>query len=366
MKHPSMIFTTMFVLFIAASAQGEPDAPTTICTSVASGNWSAAATWSCGHVPLSTDDVVIASGHRVTLDTDAAIAHLTASGTLTFGDDKTDRVLSVSDSILINSGGTIDIGKNTTHALNLGGDFTNNGSFAGFAAGGNRVINVTLNGARLQTLSGTGATDFNDLAINSGTRAVFPATDLPTIRGTMTVNAGGAVQQTQTVSNSTVSFLQISADRYRGVDLVTPNNLGSTTVVISTTTSGGCTTSGSPFNYATRCYSIAPTNQATATLKLWVLTAELNGIPPGDLRIYRYTNQWLALTTNASTGSGTGSYTYAQADTPGFSSFLLSDTTPTAIELTLLRAQSTAEGRLLPIGLLGIAALAIGVKLRRR
>jgi hypothetical protein len=367
-KHLIMIFTTMFVFFIAASAQGEPDASATICASIASGNWSAAATWSCGHVPLSIDDVVIASGHMVTLDTDAAIAHLTASGTLTFGDDKMDRVLSVSDSILINSSGTIDIGKNTTHALNLGGDFTNNGSFAGFAAGGNRVINVTLNGARLQTISGTGATDFNDLAINSGTRAVFPATNLPTVRGTMTVNTGGAVQQTQTVSNSTVSFLQVSSNKYRGVDLITTHDLGSVTIVITTTVNGGCTSTGtSSPAYATRCYEITPTNNVTASVRLYALSTQLNGIAQANLRIYRYAGGWQGLATNASTGSDGGSYSYAQADTPGFSDFLLGGvTTPTAIELARLSARSTSEDWLLPIGFLGMVAIAIGLKRRRR
>jgi len=39
--------------------------PGAVCESAASGAWNNAATWSCGHVPLSCDQVV--AGHVVTL-----------------------------------------------------------------------------------------------------------------------------------------------------------------------------------------------------------------------------------------------------------------------------------------------------------
>jgi hypothetical protein len=39
-----------------------------VCTSLSSGNWSSAAIWSCGHVPLASDAVVIASPNTVVMD----------------------------------------------------------------------------------------------------------------------------------------------------------------------------------------------------------------------------------------------------------------------------------------------------------
>lgn len=45
-----------------------------LCESIQSGDWSASATWSCGHEPTVTDVVIIQAGHTVTVSTDAAQA----------------------------------------------------------------------------------------------------------------------------------------------------------------------------------------------------------------------------------------------------------------------------------------------------
>jgi FtsP/CotA-like multicopper oxidase with cupredoxin domain len=53
---------------VAAESQlASTEQAASVCTSVADGNWSSASTWNCGHVPNSSDDVVIAD-HFVTID----------------------------------------------------------------------------------------------------------------------------------------------------------------------------------------------------------------------------------------------------------------------------------------------------------
>ncbi len=369
-----LVGITVFFSFLAvATVRAKPAAPEANCTSTSAGDWNVIDRWSCGHVPDSTDDVIV--NHAVALNTEATILSLTISGTLTFDNNSmSNHTLTVLGNITINSSGVIDIstsGPQRTHALSIGGNFTNAGTFAGVSSKGNRVINTTFAGTGLQTIGGSGTTDFNNLTIGTGARVGFPAASIPTVEGTLNVNTGGAVQQTLTVESGTVSFLQISDTanvvKYRGVELTpTVGALGSTTVVVTTTISGGCTTLGSPPNYATRCYSITPTNNVTATVKLWALTAtQLNGIPQASLRIYHYTGDAWQQLSNSINGSDAGAYSYAQGTTPGFSAFLLGDARPTAVALSAFHAQPQTATGSLPIGL-GFILSAILLALKRR
>jgi hypothetical protein len=344
-------------------------APTATCTSAASGNWTVI-TWSgCAGGPQNSDRVVIAAGHSVVLNASVTISSLTVNGTLTFGDDTTSRTLTVSGDVTVSAGGGIGISKDkANHILTAGGNLTNNGAFDGYQ-NKNRYLDLVFTGAGQQIISGSSVPTLNDLIVNDGTRVIFPASNLPEVNGVMTVHPGGAVQQTQNANNGTTSFIQISGDKYRGIDLTTTNNLGATTVVIRTVAGNACTTggSGSPA-YAVRCYEITPENDLPATVRLYALTdTQLNGVPQASLRIYRYTaGGWQQLTTNASTGSASGGYSYAQADTPGFSDFLLGGPAgPTAVTLTSLEAQAQLTSPLLPFGVaLLLGALALFIRRR--
>ncbi len=145
-------------------------APDAICTSTGTGTWNIAARWSCGHVPVAADDVIIAAGHTVTLNTSpVTILSLTVNGTLNMNATAfTSRTMTVSGAVTINSAGTItlsDVNGANTHTLNIGGNFVNNGSYT--AINGD-VTNVVFNGSSNQTVSGTGATNnFNRITVNN-------------------------------------------------------------------------------------------------------------------------------------------------------------------------------------------------------
>jgi len=67
-----------------------------VCTSQGTGNWNTAGTWSCGHVPTTSDSVVVADTHTVTVDVNtAAVTALTinAGGVLT--EDGGSRIITV-------------------------------------------------------------------------------------------------------------------------------------------------------------------------------------------------------------------------------------------------------------------------------
>lgn len=132
-----------------------------VCTTNATGNWGTGGTWSCGHVPVAADTVVIS--RAITLSASSTIAGLTVNAGVTFSGNN--RNLTVSGPVLIS--GTYNTGGGDL-TTNSGGSLTVNGTFnfnnGNAAINGNVAIGGTLTsgGDNLQmtgtgtTLSGTG------------------------------------------------------------------------------------------------------------------------------------------------------------------------------------------------------------------
>lgn len=232
--------------------------------------------------------------------------------------------------------------KTLAAAISVRGNWTNNGGTIVPGAG-----IVTFNGTTTQTISGN-VTPFNNLTINANAIVVIPATNIPTVAGTMTNN--GTLQQTLNVDNTApVSFLTISTDKYRGVDIDTTGtgaNLGAVTVSIRGNSGLTCPNAGgvSPV-YVLRCFDITVTNQGAAAVTLWATTGEQNGILTDDLTPYRFSGSWSTLT-GVTNGTGSNNYIFAEGDTPGFSTFLLGDAgfSPTAITLSQVGVVSGMGG----------------------
>ena len=76
----SFALAALLAALLALPAAASAD----ICLYQGSGNWSAPATWSCGHVPNGADDVTVGSGDNVVLDQNGSAATLTleSGGTL--------------------------------------------------------------------------------------------------------------------------------------------------------------------------------------------------------------------------------------------------------------------------------------------
>jgi hypothetical protein len=201
-------------------------------------------------------------------------------------------------------------------------------------------------------------------AVNSLTVYPDAALDLSTFGFTAenSVTNHGTLSQTRTVNSNAVNFLEIqnigaNSIKYRGVSIDASDNsqnLGSVEVAVRETVNWYtrldeegdnyiryCTSHEelSP-TYAQRCFSIEPSIQpvSNVTVRLWGLSSELNGIPQAELAVFRHvggagSTTWLELLINPGNGDDAGSYSYAEGDTPGFSSFLLGDSgnSPTAV-----------------------------------
>lgn len=151
----TLVAAVLAVAVLGALPAGRALAAT--CTSAGSGNWSAPGTWSgCGSgIPQDGDEVIIASGHTVTVDTNTnSINSLTVNGTLGF--DTTARTVTVTGNVSVGSGGVMNTGTSgaeLTHTFNLGGNLTNNGTITFDSS--SRQVTTTFNGSGTQAVSGT-------------------------------------------------------------------------------------------------------------------------------------------------------------------------------------------------------------------
>lgn len=155
-------------------------------TNAASLNWNAASNWqrwngsawvanpSQGYPGQNagTGTVTILNGHSVTLNVSPAqnIGHLVigsgTSGSLTVGNNNSDRTLIVAGNITVNNGASLISAGNGGNELDIAGNLINNGTFDLRIA--LATTDVTFNGSSNQTISGTGATtDFNLITINN-------------------------------------------------------------------------------------------------------------------------------------------------------------------------------------------------------
>ncbi len=196
----------VFSAVVVGMMFGSPINTQAQCTSVASGNWSAPATWtSCGGgTPGASNNVTIALADTVTLDTNTSnLASLSVTGTLTVGNDATARTITVTGDVSIASGGTIAPGTDANHTMSIGGSLTNAGTFDG-APTGARTIDVTFNGSANQSVSGAGATTrFNTITLNNSGAA---SNNILEISSTNFAAASGFLTLTQGILKVSGSF----------------------------------------------------------------------------------------------------------------------------------------------------------------
>ncbi|MDP2143409.1 MAG: hypothetical protein Q8J80_04690 [Gallionella sp.] len=146
------------------------------CTSVASGNWSAAATWtSCrGGIPLSGDFVTVDVGHTVTQNINTpAISDLSIDGIL----NNAANTLTVAGNISVNAGGTYSGGSG---AAAIAGDFSNAGTFTSGSG------TWTFNGTAAQSFTGTAT--FQNLTLNNASG--FTLNGAVTASGVLALTSG--------------------------------------------------------------------------------------------------------------------------------------------------------------------------------
>lgn len=227
-------------------------------TSVASGNWNTAGTWSPSGVPASADDVIIANGHTVSVDANRSITNVTvnAGGTLNWPTNS-NRQLTVTGNIIINgtmyingdislsSGRTVTLGNNATLTWEpnsntlAGATFFTNG-IESYSSSSNLIIKKWYDYA--VPLGSVVSCNFGNLTLNSvgsGNSIVewnqSNWFQTRTVTGTLTVDLGwitldksGAISNTtfnNVVLNSINSFLYGHSGTHASSFSITANSL---------------------------------------------------------------------------------------------------------------------------------------------
>jgi uncharacterized repeat protein (TIGR01451 family) len=268
---------------------------------------------------------------------------------------------------------TVPNGNNVTFNGTSTKDALVDGAFGGIV--GDMLVSSAYSGTITQTAN---------LSIQgnlSQTNGVIDVSDtLPLQVSGVISHTGGALKQTKVVNGQAVEYLKITDDsnnvKYRGVDIDTTtsgNDLGSVTVAVKAIdfSTEFCTITGaSSPAYARRCYTITPQNNLSATVTLWALDTERNGIAEVDLIPYRFVPGagWQLL--SGTPGNDGGSYVFGQAVTPGFSSFLLGNllggNVPTAVSLLSISGTAAREGPAKTLVLTGLLALLLSILLAWR
>ena len=130
--------------------------------SIATGNWGTASTWDAAAVPTAADNVIVSTGHVVTIDAASqAAANVTVNGTLAYG--ATPAQFNVNNNLTVNATGIVNVFNLTTgKTLFVTGNITNNGAI-NLSVGAQAAGTLTLNGASVQTISGTGTFTSNTI-----------------------------------------------------------------------------------------------------------------------------------------------------------------------------------------------------------
>jgi hypothetical protein len=222
LKPGTTYYWRIYAVKDALSSASSVNATTTnanTVTSAATGNWSLTSTWVGGVVPTSSDNVIIADGHTVTINNTSAVCNnLTVgggtSGILTYPSAVTGE-LYVYGNLVVNTGATFTAGTGSlnTHGLFLGSSATsltsNNLTVDGTLDFNTTAFaKVTFQGRLDATLSGSGSTaDFYSIEVNKGDSRI-PMLDVTRI---ITIATPASSAKYITITNGTFRLSSASS-----------------------------------------------------------------------------------------------------------------------------------------------------------
>jgi len=326
-----LLLKLMVLAALPVSMETRAGAPANLCQSNGNGNWNVAGTWTCGRVPLATDDVQIRNGHDVTIPAGhAAVAlsvtllqnngtnrliHAAANSTLTVGAGgvtiNASNNNNVNDwnigagSATVNGGVTLVQGGNNNRRAYLqisSGVLTVNGT-----VGNNGDITMTNNANALRTqiiFSGAGSVSLTrSFILNGGFGTLTSAAG-----STFTYNSGSAAT---VATGGSISYRDLIINKAAGS--ATAATTGNLAVTGSLDVQAGTLSIGATAVTVTGTTGISGMLEITSAIgaKRFDGDVTINGSGvwnnSGDAAI----NFRGSLTNNGAFVSGTGTYTFS-------------------------------------------------------
>lgn len=293
----ALVWTALALLPVFASAQ-------TITSTATGGNWSSTGTWVGGVVPVSTNNVVIASGATVTLNVNATVNNLSISGT------SAGATLVHSSGMALTVNGTVTLAQPTndgTNAWNIdAGSATVAGliSFTGSSTQSTFIASLRISSGTLNANGGMTFTASSSVtkiinmsqAPGTGTINLKGALTVPGSSSTLTAGTAGSVFNYADVNAQTVNFfssggyfnLYINNTSASGATL--GNNITATRVTgniaVGNLTSGSTltTNNNSITMAASRTLTVAANSTMTAGTTVITLPATTSATINGTFR----------------------------------------------------------------------------------
>ncbi len=194
----TITFLVAMVALISTGASSQIVSATT-------GNWNAPATWTGGVVPSTTDAVVIANGHTVTINSNVVIGSLTVgqgtSGSLRFLASASD-TMTISGNLTVAAGGTFDVAPqvtatgNTNTSTSITGVSSTVGLVVGMNIGGTGIpagAKITAFDATTITISLAATSTAVGVALSAGYDNELSIGGNITNNGTFDMSRGEAV-----------------------------------------------------------------------------------------------------------------------------------------------------------------------------
>ncbi|MCX6032012.1 MAG: hypothetical protein NT169_22290 [Chloroflexi bacterium] len=263
--------------------------------------------------------------------------------------------------VTIDASTTLALSSTSGGDLNVGGNWTNNGTFT------HNDRTVTFNGSGTSTYGGSSTTTFYDIIVNSGATVDVGTNTLFNASNSVTNN--GTLQQTKTVgAGATVDFLNVSTNKYYGLSIIAPTlsanvasaagaaapSAGLGDVTVKVLGGGVCGNMHANSKPVKRCYTITTASGGTATATFYYRFLDLQASQnPANLKLWQYQSgtTWSepsGLTYANSTCVSGDNNCYVRVTNltlpAGESRFALMETNPTAAVLSSFAAAAERGG----------------------